>query len=125
MGGSDLVQTHLESLRSLDHHASDLMSPELEAAVPNFMTQLIIVLVPITTTLRLVPVPIRNMGMDTTMDPSSEDERTAQVHIYQIPLGSAHGKKLRYSNIGEGTGSIDDATCNQSSNVNVTSLLYT
>ena len=94
------------------------------------------------TMLRLVPAPVTDMGadatmlqlvptirtdmgadatmirqgMDTTMDPISEDERTAKVHVYQTPLASNVGKDIR---------DIDDSRYNQRSNVNMTSLLYT
>lgn len=108
------------------------MKPELEAAILTIpMTQLIIVPAPVmdmgadATMLRLVPAPVTCTGVDTTMDPSSEDERAAKVHVYQTPLESAHGKGLRYSNIGEVIGAIDDSHCNQRSNVNMTNLLYT
>ena len=59
------------------------------------------------------------------MDPNSEDECTAKLHVYQTPLVSAHGKELRYSDVGEGIGAIDGSRYNQRWNVNMTSLLYT
>ena len=115
VGGSRLEAHVLR--RSLDLHLKtrEIMNAELEAAIPAIpMTQLIIVPAPVmdmgadATTLR--------QGMDTTMDPISEDERTAKVHVYQTPLASNVGKDIR---------DIDDSRYNQRSNVNMTSLLYT
>ena len=151
MGGSSLVQTHVQN-RSLDLDPKTreiMLKTELEAAILTTpMTQLIIVRAPVmdmeadATMLRLVPAPVTDMGadaamlrlvpapvtctgVDTTMDPSSEDERAAKVHVYQTPRQSAHGKGLRYFNIGEVIGAIDDSHYNQRSNVNMTNLLYT
>lgn len=125
MGGNSLVQTHVRS-RSLD------LNPELEEAVPTRpMIQLIIVAAPVTdvradaTMLRLVPAPVTSTGVDTIMDPNSGDERAAKDHVYQTPLLSAHGKELRYSNVGEGIGPVVDSLYNQHLNVNMMRLLDT
>ena len=75
--------------------------------------------------LRLVPAPVTCTGVDAIMDPTSENERTAKVHVYQTPLVSAHGKELRYSNVGEGIGANEDSRYNQRSNVKMMSRLYT
>ena len=48
-----------------------------------------------------------------------------KFHVYQTPLASARGKELRYSNVGEGIGAIDDSRYDQRSSVNMTNLLYT
>ena len=77
------------------------------------------------TMLRLVTATVTCTGGNTTMDPNSEDERTAKAHVYQTSLASAHGKELRNSNIGDGIGAIDDSRYDQPSNVNMTSRLHT
>ena len=74
--------------------------------------------------LRLVPAPVTCTGVDTIMAPNSEDDRTAKVRVYQTPLRSAHGKELRYSNVGEAISAIDDSRYNQRSKVKMTSLSY-
>ena len=132
MGGRSPVQTHVRS-QSLDlDPKSRIMDPQLEAAIPTKpMTQSIIVAPRVmdmeadTTMLRLVLALVICTGVDTTMVPNSEDERTAKVHVYQTLLVSAHGNELRYSNVGEGIGPIDDSRGNQHSNVNMTGLLDT
>ena len=128
------METHVRS-RSLDLDPQ-AASPQLYMTSPvkDIRAEIVvIILVPApvrdmgadTTTLRLVPPPVISTVVETTMDPNSEDERTAKAHVYQTPLASAHGKKLRYSNIGEGIGAIYDSRYNQRSNFNMTSLLYT
>lgn len=135
MGGRSPVQTHVRS-QSLDldpkNRAKRIMDPGLEAAIPTKpLTQGIIVAAPVmdmeaeTTMLRLVLAPVKCTGVDTTMVPNSEDERTAKVHVYQTSLVSANAKELRNSNFGEGIGAIDDSCGNLHSNVNMTSLLNT
>ena len=127
MGGRNPVQTHVQS-QSLDL-LTIVPTPVMDMG-PN-TTILRIVPAPVTDMgadaimLRLVPAPVTSTGVDTVMDPNSEDELTAKVRVYQTPLLSAHGKELRYSNVGEGIGAIDDSRYNQRSNVNMTGLLYT
>ena len=124
-GRSPVHQTHVRR-QSLDlppkTRTQDLMDPQLEAAIPTkTMIQGIIVAPPI-----IVATPVMDTEADTTMlRLVLEDERTTKVYVYQTPLVSAHGKELRYSNVGEGIGTIDDSRGHQHSNVNMTSLLYT
>ena len=89
------------------------------------MLQLIPALVTVTgvesTMLQLIPAPntiintilcpltlalVADTMKDTILTPV-EDKRSAQAHIYQTPLASAYGKKLRYPNGSEGIGAID------------------
>ena len=127
-GGSSPVQTHVQS-QSLDLLII-VQAPVMDMVGTN-ATMLLLVPAPVTDMgadaimLRRVPAPVTRTGVDTVMDPNSEDERTAKVHEYQTPMVSAHGKELRYSNVGEDIGAIDDSRYNQRSNVNMMSLLYT
>ena len=109
MGGSGVVQTHLESLRSLDLHLKT--APVMDMGADATMLQL----VPTIKTDMEANATTLRQGMDTTMDPISEDERTAKVHVYQTPLAS---------NVGKDICDIGDSRYNQRSNVDMTSLLY-
>ena len=96
---------------------------ELEAVIP---------IIPMTQSITR-PAPVMDMGADKTMlrlgvgtmDPSSDDERTAKHHVYQTPLVLVHGQEPRDFNVSEGFRDIDDSRYNQRSNVNTTSLFYT
>ena len=128
MGGSSPVQIHVRS-QSLDHL---IIVPALVMDMVGLNAPMLRVVPALVRDMgadaimhRLVPAPVIRTGVDTIMDPNSEDERTAKLDVYQTPLASAHGKELRYSDVGEGIGAIDGSRYNQRWNVNMTSLLYT
>ena len=97
------METHVRS-RSLDLDPQ-AASPQLYMTSPvkDIRAEIVVIILPApvrdmgadTTTLRLVPAPVISTVVETTMDPNSEDERTAKAHVYQTRLASAHGKKLR------------------------------
>ena len=99
MGGSSLVQNHLrsQSLRPMRDVTPTILGPVMGTEV-------------VATMLQIVPAPVVDMGVHTTIHPISEDECKAHVHIDQSPLVSGRGKRLRYSSGGEDIGAIGKST---------------
>ena len=108
-GGSSLVQNHLRS-QILRRKIREPTVAELNTAVaPVTHTEVN------ATRLQLVPNPVMDTEVDTTIHTNSEDKPKAHVHIHQKSLVSADGKALRYSSGSEGIGASDDCWYKQRS----------